>query len=60
MTDPVDSLVDPSDAELAALAALLTRAEPWDDPPRELEDRVVAAIAAEAAIDPAPPPVSLD
>lgn len=59
MTDPVDSLDDPSDAELAALAAVLTRAEPWGDPPRELEDRVVAAIAAEAAALPAVSPASL-
>ncbi len=49
MTDHLDSLPDPSDDELAALAALLSRAEPWDEPPRDLEDAVVAAIADEAA-----------
>ena len=59
MTDPVDSLAEPSDAELAALAALLTRADPWGDPPRELEDRVVAAIVTEAGTDPVTAPVSL-
>ena len=48
MNDPVDSLDDPSDAELAELAALLARAEQWGDPPRSVEDGVVAAIAAEA------------
>lgn len=48
MTDPVDSLGEPSDAELADLTALLSRAEPWDEPPRDLEDRVVAAIVAES------------
>lgn len=52
MTDHVDSLKDPSDAELAALAALISRAEPWDEPPRDLEDAVVAAITAEAGTEP--------
>ena len=47
MTDHLDSLPDPSDDDLAALAALLARAEPWDEPPRELEDAVVAAIGSE-------------
>lgn len=50
MTDHLDSLDDPSDDDLAALAALLHRAEPWEDPPRSLEDHVVAAIAAEASL----------
>jgi hypothetical protein len=49
MTEHLDSLGEPSDDDVAALAALLTRAEPWDDPPRELEDAVVTAIAGEAA-----------
>lgn len=48
MTDHLDSLPDLSDDELAALAALLARTEPWDEPPRELEDAVVAAITEEA------------
>jgi hypothetical protein len=48
MTDHLDSLDDPSDAELAELTGLLSRAAAWDDPPPELEDAVVAAIAAEA------------
>lgn len=49
MTDHLDSLADPSDDDVAALAALLTRAETWDDPPRDLEDAVVAAIVSEAS-----------
>ncbi len=48
MTDHLDSLADPSDDDIAALAALLARAEPWDEPPREVEDAVVAAITSEA------------
>lgn len=48
MTDHLDSLPDPSDDELDALAALLARAEPWDELPRGLEDTVVAAITSEA------------
>ena len=51
MNDHLDSLAEPSDEEYAALAALLARAEPWDEPPRELEDAVVAAITAEADTD---------
>lgn len=47
MTDHLDSLDDPSEDELAELAALLVRVDAWDDPPPELEDAVVAAIAAE-------------
>ena len=53
MTDHLDSLTDPSDDDLAALASLLSRAEPWDEPPRGLEDAVVAAISAEAGTAPA-------
>ena len=49
MTDHLDSLADPSDDDVAALAALLTRAETWDDPPRDLEDAVVSAIVSEAS-----------
>jgi hypothetical protein len=48
MTDHVDSLDDPGDDELAALRALIERAQPWDEPPHDLEDAVVAAITAEA------------
>lgn len=48
MTDHSHPLDDPSDADLAALAALLARAEPWDELPRTLEDTVVAAIGVEA------------
>ncbi len=48
MTEHLDSLDDPSDDDLAALAALLARADTWDDPPRDLEHAVVAAIEVEA------------
>ncbi len=48
MTEHLDSLDDPSDDDLAALAALLTRADTWDDPPRDLEHAVIAAITSEA------------
>ena len=48
MTEHMDALDDPSDDDIAALAALLARAEPWDEPPRALEDAVVAAIVSEA------------
>jgi hypothetical protein len=56
MTDHVDSLDDPSDDELAALAALLDRAAPWDDLPSGLEDAVVGAITGELVGRPADAP----
>ncbi len=59
MTDHVDSLADPSDDELAALAALLDRAETWVDPPHELAEVIVAAISAEAAPSVVATPASL-
>lgn len=49
MTEHLDSLAEPSDDDLAAIAALLARADTWAEPPRELEDSVVAAITGEAA-----------
>lgn len=48
MTEHLDSLDAPSDDDLAALAVLLARADTWDDPPRDLERAVVAAITREA------------
>ncbi len=46
MTDrPID---EPSDAELAAIDALLADASVWAEPPPGLEDDIVAAITAEA------------
>lgn len=48
MTEHLDALDDPSDDDLAALAVLLSRTETWDEPPRELEDTIVDAIALEA------------
>ena len=52
MTEHLDALDDPSDDDLAALAALLARADTWDDPPRRLEEAVVAAIAIETGAVP--------
>ena len=49
MSDNLDALPEPSATEVAALDALLARAEIWEEPPAELEDRVVAAIEAEVA-----------
>jgi anti-sigma-K factor RskA len=43
--EPVDSLTSDERAELDQLRALLEADEIWADPPAELEDRVVAAIA---------------
>jgi hypothetical protein len=48
MNDHLDSGEEPSATEMAAIEALLARPEVWDDPPADLEDRVAAAIAAEA------------
>lgn len=47
MTEHLDALDDPSDDDLAALAALLARADTWEDPPRRIEEAVVAAIVRE-------------
>jgi hypothetical protein len=43
--EPVESLTSDERAELDELRALLEADEMWADPPAELEDRVVAAIA---------------
>lgn len=48
MTDPLDSVEEPNAAEMSALQGLLAHADVWDDPPDELEQRVVAAISVEA------------
>lgn len=42
-----------TEQQLAALDAALARADVWDGPPPGLEDAIVAAISAEAAIAPA-------
>jgi hypothetical protein len=51
--DHID-LSEPTEAELAALAALLSDEAVWEDPDPGVEDAVVAAITAEAAATPAP------
>ena len=45
MNDHLDSVDEPTAQELAAIDALLAVRDVWDDPPSDLEDRVVAAIA---------------
>lgn len=60
--DPVDSLTAAERAELDEVRALLEAEDTWAEPPAELEDRVVAAIAqaagtaSAAAARPAPAP----
>lgn len=51
MSDHLDFVEDPSAEQLAALEVLLSRPELWDDAPAGLEDSIVAAISAEAAVD---------
>ncbi|MGZ4230041.1 MAG: anti-sigma factor [Solirubrobacteraceae bacterium] len=52
--EPVESLTSDERAELDQLRALLEADEMWADPPAELEDRVVAAIADAAGTAEAP------
>ena len=52
MTEHLDALDEPNDDDLTALALLLSRTDTWDDPPRELEEAVVAAIGGEAGAPP--------
>jgi hypothetical protein len=47
MTDHLDSVEEPSAAELAAIDALLAPPDVWDDPPDGIDDLVVSAIEAE-------------
>jgi hypothetical protein len=51
--EPVESLTPDERAELDELRALLEAEEMWAEPPAELEDRVVAAIADAAGTAPA-------
>lgn len=51
--EPVESLTPQERAELDELRALLEAPAAWEEPEAGLEDRVVAAIAAEAARAPA-------
>lgn len=52
--EPVDSLTPAERAELDEVRTLLEADEIWSEPPPELEDRIVAAIADEARTLPAP------
>lgn len=52
--EPVESLTPDERAELDELRSLLEADEMWAEPPAELEDRVVAAIADEAGTADAP------
>jgi Anti-sigma-K factor rskA len=52
--EPVESLTPQERAELDELRALLEAPAAWEEPDPALEDRVVAAIAAEAARAPTP------
>ncbi len=48
MNDHLDSVEEPTAEELAALDALLSRPDLWDELPAGLEQSIVAAISAEA------------
>ena len=48
MSDHLDSVEEPNTEEMAAIKALLSRPDLWDELPVGLEDSVVAAISAEA------------
>jgi hypothetical protein len=50
--DDLDGLDAPDEGQRAALAALLAEPGVWDDPDPSVEDRVLAAIAAEAPARP--------
>jgi hypothetical protein len=52
--EPVDSLTPAERAELDEVRTLLAADDVWSEPPAELEDRIVAAIADEAGARPAP------
>lgn len=53
MTEELDATPEPTADEAEAIAALLARADVWDEPPAGLEDDVVRAIAAARAERPA-------
>ncbi len=54
MSDHLDSVEEPSSEELATIEELLARPEVWREPPPDLEDRVVTAIATLATADARP------
>jgi hypothetical protein len=54
MTDHLDSVEEPNSAELATIRDLLARSEVWNEPPIDLEDRVVTAITTLATADARP------
>lgn len=50
MNDHVDSIEEPSAAEMATIHALLARPDVWHEPPIDLEDRVVTGISTLATV----------
>ena len=54
MSDHLDSVEEPNSQELATIKQLLARPEVWREPPPDLEDRVVTAIATLATADARP------
>ena len=44
MTDHLDSVDEPSAAEMATIHTLLSRPDVWDTPPPDLEARIVTVI----------------
>ena len=54
MSDHLDSVEEPSAAELATIEGLLARPAIWNEPPTDLEDRVVTAITTLATADARP------
>jgi hypothetical protein len=48
MTDHLDSVEEPSAAEMAMIQSLLSRREVWQTPPADLEDRVVTVVGTVA------------
>ena len=56
--DDLDALAPEERAELDELRGLLDDESVWAEPPPELEDRIVTAIADEAATQPDPAPAS--
>jgi hypothetical protein len=54
MSDHLDSVEEPSAAELATIEAMLARPAIWYEPPTDLEDRVVTAITTLATADARP------
>lgn len=48
MTDHLDSVEEPSAAEMASIRRLLSRPDLWQTPPADLEERIVTVVATVA------------